>query len=166
MWHIAGLVAAAATRYFFNMNMTNATASSPSHSATQGSKGLHIALWVVQVLLALSFLGAGLMKELTPIDQLAQKMAWVSATPAALVRFIGIAEIAGALGLILPALTRIKPFLTGLAGVGLATVMVLALGMHLSRGEFPMVGGPVVLGALAAFVAWGRLKKAPIAPRA
>ncbi|WP_407741391.1 DoxX family protein [Hyalangium sp.] len=147
-----------------NMNDTTA-ASSLSRPASQPSKGLHIALWVVQVLLALSFIGAGFMKLTVPLEELGKQMAWVTATPGPLVHFIGLAEIAGALGLILPAATRIKPFLTGLAGVGLATVMVLALGMHISRGEFPMIGGPVVLGALAAFVAWGRLKKAPIAPR-
>jgi len=148
------------------MNNVTAVGSPLSNTATQPSKGLHITLWVVQALLAFAFIGAGLMKLTTPIDQLAQKMAWVTATPAPLVRFIGFAEFMGALGLILPAVTRIKPFLTGLAGVGLATVMVLAMGMHVTRGEFPMLVGPVVLGSLAAFVAWGRLKKAPIAPRA
>ena len=147
------------------MNDTLATPSPVSSLAARPSKGLHITLWVVQVLLALAFGMAGFMKLTAPMDQLAQKMAWVAATPPPLVRFIGFSELMGALGLILPAATRIKPFLTGLAGAGLAVVMVLAIGMHVTRGEFPMLIGPVVLGALSAFVAWGRLKKAPIAPR-
>jgi putative oxidoreductase len=61
--------------------------------------------------------------------------------------------------------TRIQPKLTGWAAVGLGTIMVLALGLHVSRGEWSHVPPVLVLGALAGFVAWGRLKKAPIPPR-
>jgi putative oxidoreductase len=71
----------------------------------------------------------------------------------------------GALGLVVPSATRIKPWLTPLAGAGLLTVMILASLFHLSRGEANLAPINVVLGALAAFVAWGRWKKAPIAPR-
>ena len=69
------------------------------------------------------------------------------------------------LGLILPSALRIKPKLTVAAAIGLLTVMVLAAGTHLMRGD--LVGTPpsVILGALAAFVAWGRAKAATIAPR-
>jgi putative oxidoreductase len=85
--------------------------------------------------------------------------------PYGLTYFIGVAEVLGALGMILPAITRIRPKLTGLAGVGLLTIMVLALGFHIMRGELSHTPPVIVLGALATFVAWGRLKKAPIAPR-
>lgn len=134
--------------------------------ASKSSRGLHISLWVAQVALAFAFLGAGATKLFTPMEALAKDMGWIVGTPEALVRFIALAELTGALGLILPSLTRIKPFLTGLAGVGLATNMVLAAGVHLVRGETFMLPINFTLGAVAAFIAWGRLKKAPIAPRA
>lgn len=122
-------------------------------------------LWIVQILLALAFLAAGFMKLTMPIEQLAQNMVWVSDVPAWLVRFIGLAEVAGGLGLVLPALTRIQPHLTPLAGAGLALVMILASGFHLTRGEFGFIIPNIVLLALAAFVAYGRWKIAPITPR-
>lgn len=123
------------------------------------------ALWIVQVLLALAFLAAGFMKLTMPIDQLAQSMVWPGDIPAWLVRFIGLAELAGGLGVVLPALTRIQPQLTPLAGAGLALVMFLAAGFHLTRGEFGFIVPNIVLLALAAFVAYGRWQVAPIAPR-
>lgn len=122
-------------------------------------------LWFVQALLALAFLAAGFMKLTTPIDQLAQSMVWVSAVPVWLVKFIGLAEMAGALGMILPALTRVQPQLTPLAGVGLGLVMLFAIIFHISRGEIGFIVPNIVLLALAAFVAYGRWKLAPIAPR-
>jgi len=67
--------------------------------------------------------------------------------------------------MLLPALTRIKPILTPLAGVGLAVVMVLAAGFHVMRGELSALPINLAFGGLAAFVAWGRLQKAPISPR-
>ena len=73
-----------------------------------------------------------------------------------LVTFIGIAELAGAIGLILPALTKILPILTTWAAVGLATIMVLATGFHLTRGEFSHAIVTVILLALAAFVIYAR----------
>jgi putative oxidoreductase len=73
---------------------------------------MNIALWVVQALLALLFLLAGFPKATQPLDRLAGRMGWVKVVPQALTRFIGIAEILGAIGLILPALTHILPWLT------------------------------------------------------
>jgi hypothetical protein len=128
-------------------------------------KGLHIGLWVAQALLALAFLGAGVMKTTAPLAELQAKMPWVNGALGGLVRFIGTAELFGAVGLVLPAATRIKPWLTPLAAVGLLTVMVLASLTHAARGEFPMLGVNAVLGGLAAFVAWGRFRGAPIEPR-
>lgn len=128
------------------------------------SKAMHVGLWVAQALLALAFGMAGAMKTFTPIDELVKRMPWFASVPF-LPRFIGPAEIAGALGMILPAATRIRPALTPLAGVGLATIMVLAAGMHLVRGELQMVPVNVVLGGLAGFVVWGRSRKVPIEAR-
>lgn len=125
---------------------------------------MNIALWIVQVLLALMFGFAGAMKVLTPIEELAKNMPWV-ADQVGLVRFIGTAELLGALGLVLPAATRIKPGLTPLAAAGIALIMVLAAGFHASRGEWSAIGTNAVLLALALFVVWGRTKRHPIAPR-
>jgi hypothetical protein len=91
-------------------------------------------------------------------------MPWVAELPY-LVRFIGLSEVLGAVGLVLPAALRIQPRLTGFAGVGLLVVMVLAAGFHVVQGDAAHMAPAVVLGALSAFVAWGRLVKAPIAPR-
>jgi len=128
-------------------------------------QGLHKGLWVAQVLLAVAFFAAGMMKSTTPVAELQAKMAWIKDGMEPLVRFIGITEVLGALGLILPSATRIKPILTPLAAVGLAITMVLAMITHLRLGEYPGIVVNVVLGGLAAFVAWGRFGKAKIAAR-
>jgi uncharacterized membrane protein YphA (DoxX/SURF4 family) len=136
---------------------TTAEAKSP--------KALHVGLWIAQVLLALAFAMAGSMKLTQPIATLAAKMVWPGTIPEGLVRFIGLSELLGAFGLVVPAAIRKKPILTPFAAIGLTTIMVLAACFHLSRGEAGMVPTNLVLGGLTAFVAWGRLKKAPIAPR-
>ena len=135
-------------------------------SSSQPNKALHIALWVVQVLLAVMFAGSGFMKATTAAEELVKVMPWAEGNGIWMARVAGVSEILGALGLILPSATRIQPKLTGLAGVGLATVMVLAAGLHITRGEFGYLLPNAVLGGLAAFVAYGRLKAAPIAPKA
>ena len=126
---------------------------------------MKILLWIVQVLLAVVFFMAGSMKAFVPLEELIPKMAWMGDVPEALVRFLGWAEMVGALGLILPAATRIKPFLTPLAAAGLATVMFLATSFHLFRGEIGDSVRTLVLLVMTALVAYGRWKKAPIEPR-
>ncbi|MGH1438330.1 MAG: DoxX family protein [Lewinella sp.] len=128
----------------------------------QNNKAINIALWVAQALLGAMFLMAGTMKASQPVAALAESLPWVTTVPLGLVRFIGISELLGGLGLLLPSLLRIKPFLTVWAAIGLVVVMLLAALFHASKGEFPAIGMNVVLMALAAFVAWGRSKKAPI----
>ena len=120
------------------------------------SRGLHLGLWATQVLLAGVFLMAGGMKLTAPVETLQQQMAWVGGAMGPAVRVIGLVEVLGALGLLLPAATRILPGLTPLAAAGLATVMVLATLTHITRGELGMVPVTLILGGLAAFVAWGR----------
>jgi len=140
-----------------------------THSITNQktpSKALNIILWIAQVLLAGMFIMSGFMKVAQPIEQLSQMLPWASQVPAGLVRFIGISELLGGLGLILPALLRIKPILTAWAAVGLATVMIFASIFHATRGEFSAIGMNIILALIAAFIAWGRFKKAPIAPKA
>ena len=128
-------------------------------------KGMHAGLWVGQILLALLFVGAGLAKALTPMAELGVRLPYTQDLPSMLVRFIGVSEVAGAIGLVLPALARVRPHLTPLAAAGLATVMVLATLFHLMRGEFSAMPMTAVLATLAGVVAWGRFSKAPIAPR-
>lgn len=136
-------------------------------NSVQSSKGWTIGLWFTQILLAAMFLMAGATKLMSGSAELvAMGMGWAENAPFLLIKFIGLAEVAGGLGLILPAATRIMPHLTKLAAAGLCVIMVLAAGVHIVRGEFEMVPVNLVLFALAAFVIWGRTNKAPIAPRA
>jgi uncharacterized membrane protein YphA (DoxX/SURF4 family) len=139
-------------------------AHAPAFASAKPARGLSIALWIVQILLALIFGFAGAMKVFTPIEELAKNAAWIRDSEF-LIRFIGISELSGALGMLLPSLTRIKPKLTSLAAVGLFTIMVLATGFHLMRGEAKFTPMTLAIGALAAFVAWGRFRKAPISAR-
>lgn len=119
------------------------------------------ALWILQVLLALGFLGAGL-NHATQRDKASGRMAWMLAVPKPLMTTIGILELAGAAGLVLPPVTGIALWLTPLAAALLALVMVFAAVFHLRRaGEGMNAVMNVVLGALAGFVAYGRLVLAP-----
>lgn len=127
----------------------------------------HYALWAVQLLLALLFGMAGVMKTTQPIADLAAQLVWPGEIPPALVRFIGTSELLGAVGLVLPSALRIQPRLTPAAAAGLLTILLLAMPFHVVMGHDPAgVVFDAVLGALAAFVLYGRLKLAPIEPRA
>ena len=131
-----------------------------------GRNGWTIGLWVAQALLALFYLYAGYNKLSQPIEALAaMNMGFVLVVPELLTRFIGLAEVLGAAGLILPAATRIMPRLTPLAALGLSAIQMLAIGFHVSRGEFAVLPLNVVLLALSLFVLWGRERKAPISAR-
>jgi putative oxidoreductase len=143
--------------------MAFAAPSAGSQTAPKG--GLHTALWIAQILLACAFGMAGVGKSTAPIAELAPDMPWVLDIPEALVRFIGLSEFAGGLGMVLPSVTGIRPVLTPLAALGLALIMLLAAAFHLVRGEVPVIAFNAVLGAMALFVAWGRLRRAPIPPR-
>lgn len=129
---------------------------------TKTSKVMHISLWVAQVLLSLMFLMSGFMKASMPIEKLSAMLPWASSVPAALVKFIGLSEILGGLGIVLPALIRVKPALSIWAAIGLATIMLFAIPFHISRGEAPMISMNLMFMLLALFVAWGRWKKSPI----
>ncbi|MEU0352749.1 DoxX family protein [Streptomyces sp. NPDC006237] len=117
---------------------------------------MNVFLWIVQAVLAAMFAMAGVMKSTQPKDKLAEKLPWVADFSPATVRFIGIVELAAALGLILPAATGIAPVLTPLAATGLAVVMLLAAITHARRKENGAIVFNTVLLVLAALVAWGR----------
>jgi uncharacterized membrane protein YphA (DoxX/SURF4 family) len=117
---------------------------------------MNIFLWILQVLLALAFLGAGTMKLITPKKKLRERMAYVDDFSEPTVKFIGAVEVLGALGLVLPAATGIAPALTPLAATGLAIVMILAAIVHIRRGEAKQAPVNAVLFVIAAIIAWGR----------
>jgi len=124
---------------------------------------MNVALWIAQVLLAAAFATSGVMKTSMPIAALAQSLKWAGDLPPALVRLIGACELAGAIGVVVPSMTRMKPTLTPLAAGGLVLMMILASLFHITRGEVSALPFTGSLGALAAFVAWGRLWRAPVA---
>jgi hypothetical protein len=115
------------------------------------------ALWIVQGLLALIFLFTGGMKLVLPLEVLTEQMP----LPGLFVRFIGVAEVLGAIGLILPGLLRIRPGLTPLAAAGLVIIMIGATVLTLAGGEVALALIPLVVGLFSAFVAYGRWRLAP-----
>jgi hypothetical protein len=141
------------------MTMTSTAPATPS-------RGWHIGLWVAQIALAGLYL-MGAWFHFLPADQAAAMGAvWMTEVPIALPRFIGVMEVIGVLGLILPAATRIMPHLTVWAAAGLLAIQALAIPFHAIRGEFEPLPFNLIYVALAVLVLWGRARKAPIAPRA
>lgn len=129
------------------------------------SKGINVALWIAQVLLAGLLVWAGLMKLFLPIEKLSVLFPWAGQVPVFWVLFTGTIDLLGAIGLILPSLLRIRPILTPLAASGLILLMICASVFHISRGEGAGIGLNIVFGCIAFFVAWGRFKKVPIIAR-
>ena len=118
---------------------------------------MNLALWIVQVLLALLYLFSGGLKLVLPLEKLTGPVA----LPGLFIRFIGVCEMLGALGLILPGLLRIRPGLTPLAAAGLVIIMIGATVIGLVGGMVVVALMNVVVALLAAFVAYGRWRLAP-----
>ena len=130
---------------------------------------LNVVLWTLQVLSGIFWSVTGLGKILCMNqgvwNQTMPRVPWFSAIPQGLFIFIGICEFLGGVGLILPAMTGVKPKLTSFAAIGLALIMVLAAGFHIMRGEYStFLPFNLVLAALSAFIAYGRWLVRPIAP--
>jgi uncharacterized membrane protein YphA (DoxX/SURF4 family) len=123
---------------------------------------MNILLWVLQSLLAAAFLAHGLLFLFPPANLLAVMNATI---PPAFRLFIGAAEVLAAIGLTLPGITRIKPWLVSAAAAGLMIVMIGAVIMHVSRGEVSSAITTVILFVLLTFVAYMRWKVRPILPR-
>jgi uncharacterized membrane protein YphA (DoxX/SURF4 family) len=120
---------------------------------------MNIALWIVQGLLAAIFLFAGSIKLVTPMEEMMKQMPLP--LPGWFLRFIGVCEVLGAIGVILPWLLRIRPGLTPLAAAGLVIIMIGATVYTLAAGDVaPALISPLV-GILAAFVAYGRWRLTP-----
>jgi uncharacterized membrane protein len=117
---------------------------------------MNIVLWIIQIVLAVLFLIAGVTKSTRPRPVLEKQLPWVADFSTPTVRLIGVVELLGAIGLILPALTGIATVLTPLAATGLAVVMLSAAATHARRREPAAIAFNTVLLVLAAVVAWGR----------
>lgn len=136
------------------------------NDTTKVGKGWTISLWAAQLALAAAYGLFGSMKATQPLDQLAAMIKWIPDFPPMFVRALGVVEVLGAIGLILPSLTRIYPRLTVVAALCILIHQFCAVVLHLSKGEANVLGLNAVLIALAAFIFWGRRTKAVIAPRA
>ena len=118
---------------------------------------MNIVLWIIQMLLALLFLFGGGVKLIMPIEEMVKQ----TGMSALFLRFIGVCEVLGALGLILPGLLRIRPGLTPLAAAGLAIIMIGAVVITLAGGLVAPALFPFVTAVLLAFIAYGRWRLAP-----
>lgn len=132
--------------------------------AESAGSAVGIGLWIVQSLLALTFVGAGIWKVATPIPRLAAMIPWAGQVSPGLLYATAAFDVLGGLGVLLPSATRIKPGLAVLAALGCVALQASAIVFHFSRGEAANTPFNFLLVALALFVAWGRRSKAPIAP--
>jgi hypothetical protein len=132
-------------------------ATSESNQKSAGGK-LNVVLWIIQTLLALLFLFAGGVKLILPVAAMAKQVA----LPGSFLRFIGVCEVLGAIGLILPGITKIRMGLTSLAASGLVIIMIGATWITVAKASLASALFPCAVGLLAAFVAYGRSRLAPL----
>ncbi|MFI6392528.1 DoxX family protein [Nonomuraea sp. NPDC050540] len=148
------------------MTATNTLSSLPA-KAKNRILTLNGILWFLQALWGLFFAGSGfgkvLLYDAALYETAPRAVAWYAAVPQTLIVFIGVVEVLGGIGLILPAMTGVKPRLTPLAAAGLALTMILATAFHIVRGEYALVPANLVLGGVSAFIALGRWNLRPTA---
>jgi uncharacterized membrane protein YphA (DoxX/SURF4 family) len=123
----------------------------------QPGRKLNVLLWVLQVLLALLFMFAGVMKFVMPVEEMTKQIA----LPGWFLHFIGASEILGAIALILPGILRLRAGLTALAAAALVIIMIGATAVNLKTGQRGAALITVVVGLLLAFVAYNRRRMAP-----
>ena len=143
------------------MPATSSGASSLRYSTASkrvATRRINIAIWTVQVLLACLFLFAGGAKLVLPIAEMTKQFP----LPGLFLRFLGVAELAGAAGLILPSLLRIRPYLTPLAAGGLVIIMSGATAISMAGGKVAPAIPPFVVGCLAGLVLYARTRVVPI----
>lgn len=131
-------------------------------SLFQIGENMNVVLWIFQVLLALLFIFAGVMKFVMPVEEMTKQMPGM---PGVFLYFIGLCEILGGLGLVLPGLLRVKPGLTPLAAAGLAVIMIGAFVISLMIGPIAPALFPLVVTVLLAFVAYQRWRVRPLLKR-
>lgn len=118
---------------------------------------MNTALWIAAIVLALVFFFVGVAKLFQPKEKLAESgMGWTEDVDPMAIKGIGLLEVLGAIGLVIPAWTNILPGLVPWAAAGIAIIMLGAMATHARRKEWPMIGGNIVLLAIAVFVMWGR----------
>ncbi len=140
-----------------NTNTNDINTNIDTISPATISRGKNIGLWVVQILLALFFLMIGGTKlTSTPQMMVQQGMEWAATVPPGLIKFIGVMEVLGAIGLVAPMAFKVKPRLTAWAGLGLATIVILGAGLHASRSEWMPIPFNLLFAALGIFVFKGR----------
>ena len=128
----------------------------------QMKKTTHILLWIAQILLSLCLSWAGIVKLFQPVEQLKMMWPWTGEVSQVFVKLIGIIDLLGALGLLIPPLFRFKPVLTPIAAIGIILLMITASIFHICRGESSQIGFNIVVAVISAFVVYGRLKLVPI----
>ncbi|WP_219893045.1 DoxX family protein [Aquisediminimonas profunda] len=121
-------------------------------------------VWLAQIMIAVPFTGIAIMKLTKPLVELAAGVPWALEYPI-MVRVMGAIDLLGAIGMVLPALTRLLPGLTVWAAIGCVALMVCAIIFHLTRGEAWATSINMIYLLLAAYVWWGRAKRFPIVPR-
>lgn len=127
----------------------------------KNSKVLNITLWLFQTLLAVTFIWAGAMKLFQPNEL---PWLWAKENPV-LTTISGIFDLLAGFGLTLPSLLRVRPKMTVYAAYGTIALMISAIIFHIMRGEGNQIGFNIFIVVSALFIAWGRLKKAPIEPK-
>ena len=130
----------------------------------KSSKAIHITLWIAQVVLA-ALLVMGAVMKFMPIEKIAPMMPWMAQVSPMSVRLLGLVDLLGAIGIIIPSLLRIKPQLTPWAALCIIVLMLSASIFHVSRGEASAIGFNIFCALIATFIAWGRFKKVPILPK-
>jgi len=140
------------------------TTTSTASSGSPASTPLRIGLWTAQTIVFVLFTLFGGMKLLMPVDKLAEMWIWPGQVPSWFLHLTGMLDLAGGIGILLPAVTRIQPSLTVLAALGCTLLQIAAIIFHLSRGEAAVVPLNAVLLALSTFILWGRNQQTPIAP--
>ena len=117
---------------------------------------MNVALWIVQGLLSLTFMGTGIWKFATPIPKLASMIPWAGQVSPGLLYTTALFDLLGGIGILLPTLTGIRPRLAPLAALGCAALQASAIVFHFSRGEAANTPFNFLLVVLSLFVAWGR----------
>jgi uncharacterized membrane protein YphA (DoxX/SURF4 family) len=136
-----------------------------SMTTRKASRALHITLWILQVIVAALFIWTGFTKLTLPIEKLAAMFPWTAEVSSSFLIFTALCDLIGGIGLLLPALLRIKPQLTAWAAIGCAALMLSAIIFHVARGEASVIGFNIFVLLVTLFIAWGRFSRAPIAAK-
>jgi uncharacterized membrane protein YphA (DoxX/SURF4 family) len=136
-----------------------------SRLSSSVNRYLFVGLWLAQIIVALVFAASGLTKVFIPIAELTRMMTWPGDYPLAFVRTLGLVDLLGAVGMLLPSLTRVYPQLAVLAAGCCTLLQILAIGFHASRGEFSVLPLNLALLPMCILVLWGRGKRMPVRGR-